>query len=112
MDRCVFSQRVVDVVLLIVVHLFADQPAQRAFVQCHHIIQDLAPATAHAALRRSVLPRRLDAAALRFQAGGSQESHLNLIVGTVEKPKARIAGKRITKHRRDPGFSPADECGF
>src|SRR5882724_5176242 len=44
-----------------------------AFIQRDHMVQDLSTATPNPSLRRSILPGRLDARPLRFQAGRLQK---------------------------------------
>ena len=74
MGQCVFFQRVVDPVLVMVVHVFAHQPAEMSLTKHDDMVQALPPATPDPALRHTVLPGGLDADALRLQICGSQES--------------------------------------
>jgi hypothetical protein len=70
---CVLIQRVVNAVVVMVVHVITDQTAEMLFVQCNDMIQDLAPATSDPALGNSVLPGRVDARRFGFQTCCLQE---------------------------------------
>ena len=66
-------QGIVDAILVMVVGVIADQPADMFCVERDDMIQDLAAATAHPALRQAILPWRLDARPLRPQTRRLQE---------------------------------------
>ena len=63
-----------NAVFLMIVHVITDQSAKMLLVQRDHMIQNLAAATSDPALRRSVLPWRLNTGALRLEAGCLQEA--------------------------------------
>ena len=42
-------------VFVVVVHVTAHQPTKMRFVECDHVIEDLAPTTSHPSLRDSIL---------------------------------------------------------
>jgi hypothetical protein len=44
-----------------------------SFIECDDLVRELAATTSHPALRGSILPRRSDAPALRFQTGRLQK---------------------------------------
>src|SRR5438445_134698 len=62
--RCVLIEGIVNPVVVVVVHVIANEPPQMFFVQRDDMVEDLAAAASYPALRNSVLPRRLDACAL------------------------------------------------
>jgi putative transposase len=55
--RCVFVERVVNAVLLIVPHIIANEAAQVLFVQRDYLVQQLTSTTSHPAFRDAILPR-------------------------------------------------------
>ena len=69
----VFAEAIVNSVFVVVVHVIAHQPTKMWFVECDHVIEDLAPATSHPSLRDSILPRCLYARSFGFQPGCLQE---------------------------------------
>src|SRR5215472_14943370 len=71
--RCVFCQRIVNPVLVIIGHIFTNQATQVAFVQRNHMVEHFPAATPDPPLRRAILPGRLNARALDLQAGGFQQ---------------------------------------
>src|SRR5689334_10886050 len=50
---CVFAQTIVNSVFVMIVHVVAHQPTKMWFVECDHVIEDLAPATP---THRSAIP--------------------------------------------------------
>ena len=54
---CVFAERVVNAVFLIVHHIIANKAPQVLFVQRDHVVQQLPSTTSHPALRDAILPR-------------------------------------------------------
>ena len=71
--RRVFAEAIVNSVFVMVVHVIAHQPTEVRFVECDHVIEDLAPATSHPSLRDSILPRCLYARSFGFQPRCLQE---------------------------------------
>ena len=69
----ILLQRVVDPVVVVVAHVFPDQPPKMLLVQRDDMVEDLAAATSHPAFRDSILPGRLDARSLGFQTRCVQE---------------------------------------
>src|ERR1700735_505279 len=71
--RRVLSERIVNAVIVVGVHVIAHQPPQMGFVQRDDMVEDLAAAASDPALCDSLLPRCLHTRALRLQAGGFQK---------------------------------------
>src|SRR5713101_8069352 len=103
MVRRVLRQGIVNAILMVVGHVFSDKPTEMAFVQRDDLVEQLAPAAAHPALRDTVLPRGLNAGAPRVQACGFQEPHdiavkRRIVVKQQEKGKAtRMLERRSRK---------------
>ena len=53
----VFAEAIVNSVFVIIVHVIAHQPTEVRFVECDHVIEDLALAASHPSLRDPILPR-------------------------------------------------------
>src|SRR6266851_2903856 len=64
----VFAEAIVNSVFVMVVHVIAHQPTKMRFVECDHLIEDLAAATSHPSLRDSILPGCLYARSFGFHA--------------------------------------------
>jgi len=71
--RGVLFERVVNTVLMVVAHVITHEPEQMSFVQRDDMVQDLTATTSNPSFRGSILPGRLDARPLRFQAGRLQK---------------------------------------
>ena len=71
--RRILCQRVVNTVLMIVVHVIANQPPQMRFVQRDDMVENFATTASDPALCDSILPGCLNTRALRLQAGCFQE---------------------------------------
>src|SRR5947209_17405092 len=56
----VLPQGIVNAILMVVGHVCSNQPVEMAFVQRDDVVEQLAPAAAHPALREAVLPGGLD----------------------------------------------------
>ena len=69
----VFAEAIVNPILVLVVHVIADQPPKMWFVQRDHVVQDLSPATSHPSFHNSILPWRLYARPFGFQSRCPQE---------------------------------------
>jgi hypothetical protein len=65
--RRVLIERIVNPVVVIVVHIIANEPPQMRFVQRDDMVENLAAAASDPAFRSPVLPRRLNTRALRFE---------------------------------------------
>lgn len=78
-ERCILCQRIVNPVLIMIIHVFLKQAEKVAFVKRNSMIQHLTATASDPALRRSVLPGRLHARPFRFQAGGLQEGDDRII---------------------------------
>ena len=77
--RTIFLQGVVNAVVVMVVHVIADQSAKMGFVQRDGMVQDLAPNTPHPSLRDPVLPGCLDARPFWFQTWRPQKrNHVSI----------------------------------
>jgi len=61
------SPGVVNPVVVMVVRVIADQPAEMLFVQSDDMVKDLAPATSHPSFSDPILPGRLDTRSLGFK---------------------------------------------
>jgi len=72
MGRVLF-QGIVNPIVVVVVHVIANQPSQVSFVQCDDVVQDLTAAASDPSLRSPVLPGRPYTRALRLQTGCLQE---------------------------------------
>ena len=59
--RRVFLQGVVNPVVVMIVHVITDQPAEMLFVQCDDMVQDLAATASDPSFGGSILPGCLDA---------------------------------------------------
>jgi hypothetical protein len=55
--RRVLFQTIVKAVLVMAVHVIADQPTEMFFIQRDDMVKELAPATSHPALCNAILPR-------------------------------------------------------
>jgi hypothetical protein len=62
----VFAEAVVNSIIVIAVHVIADQPAEMWFIQRDHVVEDLSTATSHPSFRKPILPRRLYTRPLGF----------------------------------------------
>ena len=71
--RRVRLPRILNAVLMIIVHVIADKSAKMLFVQRDDRVKNLAAATSHPALRDAVLPGCLDARPFGFQTCRLQE---------------------------------------
>src|SRR5260370_39413311 len=65
---------IVNPVVLVVVHVIANEPPQMLFVQRNDVVENLAAAASHPAFRSPVLPRCLNTHTLRSEACRLQES--------------------------------------
>ena len=63
-----------NAVVVIVVHVIANEPSEMLFVQRDDMIENLSAAASHPAFRSPVLPRRLQTCALRLQASSLQKA--------------------------------------
>ena len=72
--RRVLCQGIVSAIFVVVIDVITHEPEQMSFVQHDHMVQDLSTATPNPSFRDSILPGRLDARPLRFQAGRVQKS--------------------------------------
>ena len=52
----VLIEGIVNAVIVVVVHVIANEPPQMLFVQRDHMVENLAAAASYPALRRPVLP--------------------------------------------------------
>src|SRR5579859_3449722 len=71
--RCVIIERIVNPVVVMVVHVIANESPEMLLAQRDDMVEDLAAAASYPAFRNSVLPRRLDACALGLETGCLQE---------------------------------------
>ena len=71
--RRVLFQGIVNAVLVVVVHVIANQPPEMLFVQRDDMIENLAAGTSGPSFSDSILPWRLDTRPLGLQTGGFQE---------------------------------------
>ena len=66
-------------VVVVIVHVIANQTLQMSFVQCDNVVEDLPTAASDPAFRNPVLPGRLNARPLRLQARCFEErDHLRI----------------------------------
>src|SRR6478609_3497594 len=71
--RRVFTQGIVNAVLLMIGDVIANESAQMGFIQRNDVIEKLATAASDPAFGSSILPGRLDPSSLYFQPGRFQE---------------------------------------
>ena len=71
--RRVLFQGIVNAVLVVVVHVTANQPPEMLFVRRDDMIENLAAGTSDPSFSDSILPWRLDTRPLGLQTGGFQE---------------------------------------
>ena len=84
--RCVPIEGIVNPVDVMVVHVIANEPPQMFFVQRDDMVENLAAAASHPALRNPVLPRCLNTRALRSEACCLQETnHIRIELGVVSR---------------------------
>ena len=100
----VFLQGVVNTVLVVVVHVIADQPPEMLLVQCDDMVQHLAPGTSDPPFRYSILPGRLDARPFWFQTRRLQKrNHVSVEFQIAVHDRVAIRtglGKRFACPRR------------
>ena len=66
-------------VVVMVVHVIANEPPQMLFVQRDDMVENLAAAASYPTFRGPVLPRRLNTRALRFEARRLQKrNHIRI----------------------------------
>jgi hypothetical protein len=73
--RRVLIEGIVNPVVVVVVHVIANEPAQMLFVQRDDVVENLAAPTSHPAFRSPVLPWCLNTRSLRPEARRLQESN-------------------------------------
>jgi hypothetical protein len=73
--RRVLIKGIVNPVVVVVVHVIANEPPQVLFVQRDDVVENLAAAASHPAFRSPVLPRCLNTRALRSEACRLQEGN-------------------------------------
>ena len=73
--RRVFIEGIVNPVVVVVVHVIANEPPQVLFVQRDDMVENLSAAASHPAFRNPILPRCLYTRALRRQACRLQEGN-------------------------------------
>ena len=102
----VLIQKIVYPIIVMVVHVVANQPSQMYFVQRDDVVEDLPPTTADPAFRDPILPGRLHTRALRLEAGGLQESdHIGIEFRVVVQDDISIRtslGERFPELLHDP----------
>jgi hypothetical protein len=67
--RCVLIERIVNPVVVIVVHVITNEPPQMLFVQRDDMVENLTAAAAYPTFRNPILPGCLNTCAFRLQAG-------------------------------------------
>jgi hypothetical protein len=65
--RRVLLKGIVNPILMVVVHVIADEPSKMGLTECDDMIEKLPATASDPAFRDSVLPRRLNAGTLRLQ---------------------------------------------
>src|SRR5262249_50098432 len=71
----VFAQRVMNAILVVIAHVFADQTAKVFFVHRDDMVEDLAATASNPSFCGSVLPWCLNARPFWLKSGGLQESN-------------------------------------
>ena len=104
--RRVFFEGVVNTVIVVVVRVLADQPAEMLFVQGDDMVQDLAPNTPHPSFRDPILPGRLDTRPFWLQTRRLQKGqHLSIEFRIAVQNYVsvwRSFGKRFAQLLDDP----------
>ena len=67
---CVFAQRVVNAILVVIAHGIADQTAKVLFIHRDGMVEDLAAAASDPSFGGSFLPGCLNARSFRLKSGG------------------------------------------
>src|SRR5216684_2477643 len=75
--RRVLLQGIVNAIVMVVVHVFPDQPVEMPFVQRDDLVEEIVPAAAHPALSDAVLPWGLNGRARRVQPSAFQYPHFS-----------------------------------
>ena len=84
MVRRVLLKGIVNPILMVVVHVIADEPPKMALTECDDMVEKLPATASDPAFRDPVLPWRLNAGALRLQACRFQESnHISIEFGVA-----------------------------
>ena len=93
-------------VVVVVVHVIANEPPQMLFVQRNNMVENLSAAASYPAFRGPVLPRCLNTRALRFEASSLQEgNHIRIEFRIVIEDGITIRtslGKRFTQLLHHP----------
>ena len=77
--RRILLERIVDPVVMVIGHVLADEPTQVSLIQRDDMVEKLSATAANPALGYSILPRRLNARALRLQTCAFQEcNHIGI----------------------------------
>ena len=104
--RRVLIEGIVNPVVVVVVHVIANEPPQVLFVQRDDMVENLAAAASDPAFRSPVLPRCLNTRALRSEARRLQEgNHIRIEFRVVVEDGITIRtslGKRFTQLLHHP----------
>jgi hypothetical protein len=73
--RRILFEGIVNPVIVIVVDIIANKPAEMLFVECDDMIENLAAAASHPAFRNPILPGCLHTCAFRLKTRYLQEGH-------------------------------------
>ena len=99
--RRVLIEGIVNPVVVMVVHVIANEPSEMLFVQRDDMVENLSAAASYPAFRSAVLPRRLQTCALRLQASSLQKgNHIDIEFRVVIEDGITIRtslGKRLTQ---------------
>ena len=98
--RRVLIEGIVNPVVVMVVHVIANEPSEMLFVQRDDMVENFAAAASHPAFRSPVLPRCLNTRAFRSEARRLQEgNHIRIEFRVMVEDGITIRtslGKRFT----------------
>ena len=96
-------------VFLVIADVFRKQPFQMAFIERDDMVQQVAAAASHPALRRAILPGAFEGSANRMDAqGANSDGDFQSVLGIAiekQKPGSGIKGKGFAQLLDDPQAS-------
>jgi len=104
--RCLLRKTKMRAVFLVIADVFREQPFQMAFIERDDMIQQVAAAASHPALRRAILPGAFEGSANRMDAqGANSDRDFQPVLGIAieeQKPGRGIKGKGFAQLLDDP----------
>ena len=93
-------------VFVVVADVLIEQPFQMAFMECDDVVQEVAAAAFHPALRDAILPGAFEGSLKGTDAdGANRERNFQPVLGIAiedEKPRSGTKGKSFTELLNDP----------